>query len=60
MLGLGEDPGLRGEGLGLGDPPSGDAADGKGEPDCPGDGRGKSPPGEGAGEAEGWRCVGGD
>ena len=33
MLGLGEEPGFRGEGLGLGEPPSGEAADGKGEPD---------------------------
>ena len=59
MLGLGEEPGLRGEGLGLGEPPSGEAALGKGEPDWPGEGRGKSP-GEGAGEADGWRWVGGD
>ena len=46
--GFGEAPGFLGEGLGLGDPPSGDAAV-KGDPAPMGDGAGNTP-GEGAGE----------
>ena len=56
--GLGEEPGWRGEGLGLGDPPSGEAAV-NGDPAGMGEGIGNTP-GEGAGLALGCLCVGGD
>ena len=49
--GLGEDPGCLGDGLGLGDPPRGEAAV-KGDPAPMGEGAGNTP-GEGAGEVTG-------